>query len=140
MRRKATIALHWTNAALLLFLLAAGSEAVVLAWLYAASALGMVSLALIFGLMNGPGPKLEGAFRMAQPWMNRALYVLLAWSAIVVLSQAIGWPLPGPGPRTALLTVLAAAMIHAVFNLWRHTALCDGALRRITPRALHNIL
>jgi hypothetical protein len=140
MRRRATIALHWTNAALLMVLLAAGAEAVVLAWLYAATALGMVGLALVFGLMNGPGPKLEGTFRMAQPWMNRALYGLLAWSAVVVGTDAIGSPLPGPGARSALLSVLAAAMIHAVFNLWRHTALCDGALRRITPRALHNIL
>ena len=33
-----------------------------------------------------------------------------------------------------------AEMIHAIFHPWRHTALNDGALRRITPTFAHKIL
>jgi hypothetical protein len=34
----------------------------------------------------------------------------------------------------------AAVMIHAIIHPWRHTALNDGALRRITPTFAHKIL
>lgn len=141
MRRRATIVLHWSTAALLLFVLAAGPGAVALLdWAYALSATAMAGLAAVFGVMNGPGPKLEGAFRVAHPWMSRGLYLLLGWSALTLVAAQIARPLPGPEPRTMLLVLLAAAMIHAVFNLWRHTALGDGALRRISPSLFHKIL
>jgi len=141
MRRRATIVLHWSTAALLLFVLAAGpGEVALLDWGYALSAAAMAGLAAVFGVMNGPGPKLEGAFRVAHPWMSRGLYLLLAWSAVSIAALQMGRPLPGPEARTVLLVLLAAAMIHAVFNLWRHTALGDGALRRISPSLFHKIL
>jgi cytochrome b561 len=72
--------------------------------------------------------------------MHRALYALLAWSALATGAAQLGSPLPGPEARTLLLALLAAALIHGVFHLWRHTALGDGALRRMTPRRFHNIL
>lgn len=140
MRRRATIVLHWLNAMLLLFLLGDGGATAWLAWAFAATALAMTALALVFGLMGGPGPKLEGALRVAHPWMHRALYALLAWSALATGAAQLGSPLPGPEARTLLLALLAAALIHGVFHLWRHTALGDGALRRMTPRRFHNIL
>lgn len=140
MRRRATVALHWLTATLLLFVLGDGGATAWLAWLYALSALALVALALAFGLMNGPGPKLDGLFRAAHPWLHRALYALIGWGAAALLAQTLTRPLPGPSARTLLLALLAAALLHAVFNLWRHTALGDGALRRITPRSLHNIL
>jgi hypothetical protein len=140
MRRRATITLHWLNLLLLLFVLGDGGATVWLSLLYAASALGMCALALVFGLMSGPGPKLEGAVRALHPWLHRAIYALLGWGAVALLAETLGHPLPGPTARTLLLSLLAVTALHAVFNLWRHTALGDGALRRITPRAIHHIL
>ena len=72
MRRRATITLHWLNLLLLLFVLGDGGATTWLSLLYAASALGMCALALVFGLMSGPGPKLEGAVRALHPWLHRA--------------------------------------------------------------------
>jgi len=140
MRRRATITLHWLNVLLLLFVLGDGGQTAWLSLAYAACALAMCALALGFGLMNGPGPKLEGAFRLIHPWLHRGLYALLGWGAVALLAETLARPLPGPGARTLLLALLAAALIHAVFHLWRHTALGDGALRRITPRAIHHVL
>jgi hypothetical protein len=140
MRRRATITLHWLTATLLLFVLGDGGATAWLAWLYALSGLAMCALALGFGLMNGPGPKLEGAFRVAHPWLHRGLYLLIFWGAVALLAETLARPLPGPDARTLLLALLAAALIHSIFNMWRHTALGDGALRRMTPRFLHTIL
>lgn len=140
MRRRATIILHWTTATLLLFVLGDGGATRWLSFLYSATALAMCALALGFGLMNVPGPKLSGALRLAHPWLHRALYAIIAWSAVALAAQTLGRPLPGPEARSLLLALLAAGLLHATFNLWRHTALGDGALRRITPRAVHHIL
>src|SRR6056297_403714 len=140
MRRRATVTLHWLNAALLLFVLGDGGATAWLSVLYAGSALSMCALGLGFGLMTGPGPKLEGVLRIAHPWLHRGLYLLLGWGAVALLAETVARPLPGPVVRTLLLALLAAALLHAVFHLWRHTALGDGALRRITPKTLHNIL
>jgi len=140
MRRTLTIALHWLTATLLLFVLGDGGATAWLSRAYAASALALVALALVFGLMSGPGPRLEGALRALHPWLHRGLYALIGWGAVALLAEGLACPLPGPEARTLLLALLAAALIHAVFNLWRHTALGDGALRRMVPRALHHIL
>ena len=140
MRRRATIILHWLNLMLLLFVLGDGGATVWLSLAYAAFALSMCALAAIFGLMHGPGPKLDGAFRALHPWLHRGLYLLLGWGAVALVAETLARPLPGPEARTLLLALLACAAIHAVFNLWRHTALGDGALRRMTPRSLHKIL
>ena len=140
MRRTATITLHWLNLLLLLFVLGDGGATAWLSLAYAVSALTMCGLALVFGLMNGPGPKLDGAVRAAHPWLHRGIYLLLGWGAVALVAETFALPLPGPEARTFLLALLAVAALHAVFNLWRHTALMDGALRRITPRAIHHIL
>lgn len=140
MRRRATIVLHWLNATLLLFVLGDGGATAWLSLAYASTALAMCALAVAFGLMNGPGPRLQGAFRALHPWLHRSLYVLIGWGAVALLAETLVRPLPGPEARTLLLALLALAAIHAVFNLWRHTALGDGALRRITPFFLHEIL
>jgi len=140
MRRRATITLHWLNLLLLLFVLGDGGATTWLSLLYAACALNMCALALVFGLMSGPGPKLEGAVRALHPWLHRGIYGLLGWGGRALAAEAFGTSLPGPTARTLLLTLLAVTALHAVFNLWRHTALGDGALRRITPRRIHHIL
>jgi len=140
MRRSVTISLHWLTLLLLLFVLGDGGATAWLSLAYAASALTMCGLALVFGLMNGPGPKLDGAVRAAHPWLHRGLYLLLGWGAVALLAETFAMPRPGPEARTLLLALLAVAALHAVFNLWRHTALGDGALRRMTPRAVHHVL
>lgn len=140
MRRRATITLHWLNLILLLVVLGDGGGTVWLSLAYSATALGMCALALVFGLLNGPGPKLDGGLRTLHPWLHRAMYALLGWGAIALAAEALGRALPGPEARNLLLALLAASALHATFNLWRHTALGDGALRRITPRAVHHIL
>ncbi|GFE48512.1 hypothetical protein So717_02650 [Roseobacter cerasinus] len=139
-RRRATILLHWLVLTLLILALAAGLESAALNAAFGIVGLAMVALAVIFGLMNGPGPKLEGALRTAHPWLSRGMYALLGWACVATLTVAVGTALPGPSPRDVLVTLFAASALHAIFHLWRHTALGDGALRRITPSALHGML
>ncbi|WP_299679298.1 hypothetical protein [uncultured Roseobacter sp.] len=139
-RRRATIVLHWLVLTLLLLALAAGLESAALNAAFGLAGLAMVALAVIFGLMNGPGPKLDGALRAAHPWLSRGMYALLAWASASTLAAALGTMLPGPSPRDLMVTLFAASALHAIFHLWRHTALGDGALRRMTPKSLHGML
>ncbi|WP_299964212.1 hypothetical protein [uncultured Roseobacter sp.] len=139
-RRRATILLHWSVLTLLVLTLAAGRQSALLNALFTASGLAMVSIGAVAGLLNGPGPRLEGALRRAHPWLSRAMYALLGLTALSTLALLMGLSLPGPGNRDLMVTLLAAAALHGIFHLWRHTALGDGALRRMTPRALHGML
>lgn len=138
-RRQITIAAHWT-VFLLLMLLISGATSAVLHWGFGIAGLIMAVTALTSGLMNGPGPKLEGFFRSLHPWAHRAMYVLLAWIAgVTIFAQLFGTSSWLP-VKTWHLILTGAAMFHAIFHLWRHTTLGDGALRRMTPQALHKML
>lgn len=139
-RRRATILLHWLVLTLLMLALAGGLDSVTLNVAFGLAGLAMVALAGIFGLMNGPGPKLEGVLRAAHPWLSRGMYGLLGWASLGALAQAFGAPLPGPSLRSLMVALFAAAALHAIFHLWRHTALGDGVLRRMTPKSLHGML
>ena len=138
-RRALTITLHWASFVLLILLIA-GGPVPVLAWAFALSGLAMTSLAVLSGLMNGPGPKLEGALRRAHPWLSRAMYAGLALAAGVTAWTLLGGTWAGPALPDLYFYLLSAASLHGIFHLWRHTALGDGALRRILPSSLHNIL
>lgn len=138
-RRRATILSHWA-AFLLLILLVAGGPLPVLAWGYVAATAVMCALAVVFGLLNGPGPKLTGAMRALHPWQSRAMYLVLGLTGLATFAHLLGrWPFDLRLERLWFVA-LSLSSLHAVFHLWRHTALGDGALRRITPRALHGIL
>lgn len=137
MRRTATITLHWLSM-LLLVLLVAGGPVPALAWAFGLTGLALCAIAAARGLMNGPGPKLTGALRTAHPWLSRAMYLALGLTAAATLWHVVIQPLPGLGQYHFYL--LSAASLHGIFHLWRHTALGDGALRRITPTALHSML
>lgn len=138
LRRRLTILLHWSVLALLMLILGYGPTPV-LAWAFGAAGLVMVALALVAGLMSGPGPKLEGGLRAAHPWAHRALYALLALTCLLTLwTQLAGQQVPDLS--RLYVGLLGIGMLHGIFNLWRHTALGDGVLRRMTPRALHGML
>ena len=137
MRRTTTITLHWLSL-LLLVLLVAGGPLPALAWAFGLVGLALCATAVFCGLMNGPGPKLDGALRMAHPWLSRVMYAALAAIAAATLWHvALG---PVAGITQWHFYLLSASSLHAIFHLWRHTALGDGALRRITPAALHGML
>ncbi len=139
MRRTLTIILHWLNLVLLILLIAAGPLPA-LAWTFVLCGFAMVAMALFGGLLNGPGPKLEGALRAAHPWFSWAMYAALAIVAGATLLSLLGrWAGPIPLPDLYFY-LLSAASLHGIFHLWRHTALGDGALRRITPRSFHDLL
>jgi hypothetical protein len=111
----------------------------VLAFAFGIAGLAMCALALAFGLMSGPGPKLEGGLRAAHPWMHRAMYAGLGLAALATLSDQMGLGTFGLRLQSLWFALIGAGMLHGIFHLWRHTALGDGAFRRMTPRALHGL-
>ncbi len=139
MRRTATVTLHWLNLILLLTLMAAGPVPVI-AWAFGLSGLAMCAIAAVKGLLNGPGPKLEGALRTAHPWLSRGMYVALGATSAATIWYAMGGTVPGPKLEDWLMYLLSIGALHGIFHLWRHTALGDGALRRITPASMHKSL
>lgn len=139
MRRTMTITLHWFSFVLLV-LLVAGGPIPVLAWAFGIAGLAMTGLALVNGLLNGPGPKLEGVARAAHPWLSRAMYGALTLVAALTIWAQLGGTWSGPTLPEIYFYLLSASALHAIFHLWRHTALGDGALRRITPKTMHGVL
>ncbi|MEL6465045.1 MAG: hypothetical protein AAFQ58_08760 [Pseudomonadota bacterium] len=139
MRRKITITAHWLSFVFLVLLIAGGPIGL-LGWSFALSGLVMCAPALISGVMNGPGPKLRGPLRAAHPWLSRAMYLALGAIAALTLWHLLRGTWPGGTLPNLYFYLLMVSALHAVFHLWRHTALGDGALRRITPKSMHNIL
>ncbi|MDU8909845.1 hypothetical protein [Aestuariicoccus sp. MJ-SS9] len=125
---------------MLILLISGGTGSPVLSWAFVVAALIFSGSGLVFGLMTGAGPMLSGTARSAHPWMHRAMYVASAATALVVAADRLEQAPPWPEPSLALMLLLSIASLHAIFHLWRHTALGDGALRLMTPRALHGIL
>lgn len=138
-RRGLTMTLHWVLLLLMIFIIA-GAEARWLFWAFAVGGLAMAGLALPFGLMNGPGPKLTGALRALHPWMHRAMYLYLVLLCAVTLKAMLAGAPQGRDLLLWFYALAAATALHGVFHLWRHTGLGDGALRRMTPKAIHHML
>ena len=139
MRRTVTITLHWLTLVLLV-LIFAGGPIPMLAWAFGLSGLAMCATTLAGGLMNGPGPKLEGGLRRAHPWFSWGMYAVLGLVAGITIWVQLGQSWGGPALSALYFYLLSASALHAIFHLWRHTALGDGALRRITPTSLHGLL
>ncbi|WP_299045697.1 hypothetical protein [uncultured Tateyamaria sp.] len=131
--------MHWTTFVTLV-LLVAGGPIPIIAWVFALSGMALCGLAAVRGLMNGPGPKLEGVLRRAHPWLSRGMYVALALVAGGTAWRLAGGAWAGPPMTDLYFYLMAASALHAIFHLWRHTALGDGALRRMTPTSMHNLL
>ena len=136
-RRRLVIFCHWASFFLLAVLLIKGPAAApLLIWSFVGVSLVWVaSYVLGRGPLNGPGPKLTGSLRPIHRAQHHALYV-----ALVVALALVIWQLDATATGRALKVLLFAGLLHGLFHLWRHTALFDGALRRITPRALHGLL
>jgi cytochrome b561 len=139
-RRRLTIGLHWLVVVLLILMMSDGERFVWLAWGFVLACVAFAASGLVFGLMTRPGPKLTGALRRAHPWLHRAMYWLTAGAALVVAAEMLGYDTPGVTGSLAQMGLFSAAALHAIYHLWRHTALRDNALRIITPRALHRYL
>lgn len=137
--RRLVIALHWATALLLLMMIKGGSAAPVLRWAFVIGALAWCLTALLRGPLAKPGPKLTGPARSLFTPAHVGIYLGLAATALLNGGALLGL-VPDNIAWTALLVLLTLATFHAIFHLWRHTALNDGALRKITPRFLHKIL
>ncbi len=140
MRHRTTIImLHWSTVFLLLAQVKGGSAAPGLRWAFALVAGLWAGQAVLRGLAARPGPKLTGGLRAAYGPLHWALLALVGTAAVLTAGELLGLIPEGPA-WTALLLSLAAGALHAVLQLWRHTALRDNALGRIIPRRLHHLL
>ena len=136
-RRPVHIALHWTQFALLLGLISTTNPTPAWAIAYAVPALLWSALALPLGLNGRGGPKLDPTGKAIHQWHHRLLYLLTAASGVMAIAWAFGTEL---ALQYWLFLLFMVSNLHAVFHLWRHTALRDGALRMITPKAMHKLL
>ncbi len=138
-RRALTIVLHWGTALLLLAMVKGGAAAPALRWAFVGAVTLWVGMALLRGMLGRPGPKLAGWARGIFAPLHWGMYALLATAAGLNAADLLGY---GGGALAwrALLVLLVAAMFHAIYHLWRHTTLNDGALKLMLPRALHRLL
>jgi len=138
-RRSLHIALHWTVFMLILAMVKGGTSAEWVRWSFVGAVTLWVAIAVTKGLIGKAGPKLGPATKAVYPWMHRAIYGALALSAGLNAAELMGLIQPGPA-WTSLLVLLSIGAFHGLFQFWRHNVLFDGALKLITPRALHKVL
>ena len=138
-RRSWIILFHWCIALLVLAMIKGGTSAPLIRWAFVLIGLTWVGLAVAKGLAGKPGPKLQGAMRTFHPWSHRAMYGLLGGTAVLNLGALINVT-PTVWAWNALLVLLVASIFHAIFHLWRHTSLNDGALKLMTPKIWHKYL
>ena len=136
-RRRLVILLHWLTAFLLAVLLIEGPGAELwVVWLFAGGGLIWFASYLIWrGPMGRPGPKLTGWTRPAHRAQHHLLYLAVAGISLLSLTT-----LEAEATGRTLKVLLFLGLLHGAFHLWRHTALFDGALRTITPSAVHRFL
>ena len=123
--RPLVMALHWTA----ILTIAAWLFGRLPGWGLAAHAGLWAAVSLIWGLRGGPSPALPAPWRRAAHVGHAALLALYLTGAV---GAALGWDVARP----LLLATLVLGSLHGVFNLWRASVLGDGALRRMTPRAM----
>lgn len=138
-RRSWIIAFHWATFLMLLAMIKGGSAASGLRWAFVAVAGIWCAMAIVKGLAGRPGPKLQGAMRTLYPWSHRGMYALLGLVAVLNLGALLNIT-PMVWAWNTLLLLLVTAIFHAIFHLWRHTSLNDGALRMMTPKMWHKYL
>ena len=138
-RRGLFIALHWFVVLLVLMLVKGGSDLPTLRWVFVLAAGLWVAMSLSGGMLGRPGPKLTGLARAAFRPIHLGLYALLGAAAAVNAAALLGYA-TAQSAGLSLLILVFAGTFHAIFHLWRHTTLYDGALRMMTPRIWHKYL
>jgi cytochrome b561 len=138
-QRRLTIFLHWSTLMLVLIKVKGGTSADIVRWSFVGAGTLWLAMTLIKGMMCKPGPKLQGTWRTAYPWMHRGMYVVLAVAVALNAAALLGF-VPINAGWTALLALLAAGTFHGLFHFWRHNVLYDGALRVMMPRFMHKVL
>jgi cytochrome b561 len=138
-RRPMVVWLHWTFVLLLLPQVTGGEAAPLMRWSFVAAGTLWLAVMAAGGPLARPGPKLAGPLRAAFGPSHWALYALVAAAVGLNAAALLGRAADGSA-WVALLVLLCAGAFHAILHLWRHTTLNDGALRRITPRALERYL
>jgi cytochrome b561 len=136
-KRSLTMALHWS----LLFIvtpLGAGWITPFLEWSFAIFVLVMSALALAFGLQAYAGPKSPWIVRLINTWGHRGLYVYLAVVGALTLYHLVT-----DAPVNLVIhyqIILWITIFHAIYHLFRHLVVGDGALRTMAPRSIHRYL
>ncbi len=138
-RRGLTIVLHWGLLFMILMMIKGGTAAPALRWAFVGAGGLWAGLAIGFGMLGKPGPKLQGSARVAFPWLHRAMYAGIAVAAGLNLGALLGVT-PMIWAWNSLLVLFVAGIFHGIFHLWRHTTLNDGALRMMTPKIWHKHL
>ncbi len=139
MRRRAVIALHWSTVFLLLALIKGGTQDALWRGAFVLAGGGWLVLMAAGGPLGRPGPKLSGWAQALYHPAHLGIYALLAGAVGLNLAALLGYA-PLEAAWTSLILLLCAATFHAIFHLWRHTTLNDGALRAMTPRIAHKYL
>ena len=138
-RRTLIIPLHWLTAFLILAIVKGGTSAEGVRWAFVIGAGIWCAVGLVRGPLAKPGPKLQGGLRRIFTPAHWALYLILT-ASVVLNALALFDAVWMEAAWTSLLVLLAAGALHGLFHFWRHTALMDGALRMIFPKALHRHL
>jgi superoxide oxidase len=138
-KRGLKIALHWAVVLSILAMVEGGTANTIIRTGFSGLVLIWLALALSGGVLGLPGPKLTGVARDLYRPMHLALYLLLGLTALVNAGELLNLLAPGL-TWTLLLILLTFGTFHAIFHLWRHTTLYDGALRLITPQFMHKHL
>ncbi|MEJ6399489.1 hypothetical protein [Yoonia sp. 208BN28-4] len=138
-RRRINMVLHWSVVLLVLAMMKGSAGDPIIRWALVTAGAVWTVIAIVKGPLARPGPKLgdglKRAYRPAHIGLYGILALTIAAQAAALLGytdQLLAW--------YALLILFGAGMFHALFQLWRHTALYDGALRTITPRIWHKHL
>lgn len=139
MRRRAVIALHWSTVFLLLALVKGGTQEAAWRWAFVLAGDGWLVVMALGGPLGRPGPKLGGWAKTIYHPAHLGMYALLAGAVGLNLAALLALA-PLDAAWAGLIVLLCAAPFHAIFHLWRHTALNDGALRAMTPRIAHKHL
>lgn len=131
--------LHWSVVFLVLAMMKGSAGDMAFRWALVAAGGLWVGFACVLGLMARPGPKLAGRIRLIYRPAHIALYGLVAASSLINALSLLGF-MPDRFAWYSLLILFGAGMLHGLFQLWRHTALYDGALRTMTPKLWHKHL
>lgn len=129
--------LHWLQYFLLLGLISTTNPTAPWAIAYGIVAILWPAVAVVFGRHGRGGPKLDATGLAFHRWHHRVFYLASASAGGMAILWAYGTPF---ALQYWLFLFFMVSNLHALFHLWRHTVLRDGALRMIIPRALHKLL